>query len=109
MKKIITVIIAIFTALLAANAQNAAIDTTDNHISIYPNPTTSMIFIESDGNGTVGIYNLKGEKVYSGNIVAGKNDIDIDSFDFKDMYRVGVYMAKITINGKIYTTKIVIK
>lgn len=98
-----------FTAILAANAQNAAIDTTDNYISIYPNPTTSMIFIESDGNGTVDIYNLVGQNVYGGDIVAGRNDIDIDSFDFKDMDRVGVYMAKISIDGKIYTTKIVIK
>lgn len=57
-------------------------------IAIYPNPTTGMVNIESDGEQTVTIYNMAGQRVYEG-ICNGSLQIDMK------VYGAGIYAIQV--------------
>ena len=66
--------------------------------SIYPNPTSGMVTIESDGEQAVTIYNMAGQRVYEG-MSHGILQIDMK------VYGAGIYAVKV---GK-ETQRIVVK
>ena len=57
-------------------------------ISIYPNPTSGMLNIENDGEQTVTIYNMAGQRVYEG-VNHGLLQIDMK------VYGAGIYAVKV--------------
>ena len=49
------------------------------NVGIYPNPAAGLLHIDGAGGCSVAIYNVVGEGVYSGNLVSGKETINIDN------------------------------
>ena len=56
--------------------------------AIYPNPTTGMVNIESDGEQMVTIYNMAGQRVYEG-MSNGYLQIDMKA------YGAGIYAIQV--------------
>ncbi|WP_461788691.1 T9SS type A sorting domain-containing protein [Pedobacter sp.] len=57
-------------------------------INVYPSPAKEVVFINSEKNELVTIYNIEGKSVFSKNLKAGTNSIDVSLF--KD----GVYFVE---------------
>jgi len=51
-----------------------------NKIKIYPNPVSNYLFIESEVDATMKIFNIYGYRVYYQDLIIGKQTIDITSF-----------------------------
>ncbi len=74
----------------------------DEGVSIYPNPaTTSLTLTHSKGVGTVAIYDVLGELLWSGKITKEKTEIDINAFSS------GVYFVRIQNDKKIINRKFI--
>jgi hypothetical protein len=56
--------------------------------AIYPNPTTGIVNIESDGEQMVTIYNMAGQRVYEG-MSSGNLQIDMKA------YGAGIYAIQV--------------
>ena len=56
--------------------------------AIYPNPTTGIVNIESDGEQMVTIYNMAGQRVYEG-MSSGNLQIDMKA------YGTGIYAIQV--------------
>lgn len=86
---------------------NFTLGTTQNQISglkVYPNPVTNgTLFIETTANGekTVAIFDVLGKQVL--NTTTADNAISVNGLN------AGVYVVRITEEGKTATTKLVIK
>ena len=63
-------------------------ETSDNGFSIYPNPTSCMVNIVSDGEQNVTIYNMAGQRVFEG-VSNGDLQIDMKAFG------AGIYAVKV--------------
>ena len=63
-------------------------ETSDNGFSIYPNPTSGMVNIVSDGELNVTIYNMAGQRVFEG---MSNGDLQIDMKAFG----AGIYAVKV--------------
>ncbi len=50
-----------------------------NILKIYPNPCTSVLYIEANKNSKYTVYSLTGKLVQSGNLNSGLNTINIDN------------------------------
>ncbi len=74
------------------------------NITVYPNPATSNITVNliGDEKANIQLFNLVGQQVYSETATNSAN-INVSGL------RSGVYMLKVTQNGKIYTSKVVVK
>jgi hypothetical protein len=73
-------------------------------IFMYPNPVRNELKLslsQSLSNGQIDIYNLIGSKVYSQSISSREITKDFDLSNLE----TGIYMARITDNGKIIATK----
>lgn len=80
-------------------------DIEKKNITVRPNPATNQFTVDLDGEGTaqLQLFNLVGQLVYSdvtGNASATVNVSNLNS---------GVYVLKITQNGKVYTSKVVVR
>jgi hypothetical protein len=73
-----------------------------NEINIYPNPVSSRLTIEVDGNYEVMLTNTIGEIILSQKM-ENKGIIEIDS------YADGLYLLRIERNGRIVTRPVIIK
>lgn len=69
--------------------------------AIYPNPATSQLTIDlkAEGNANVAIYNVLGQALIQENVSDISNTINISNLS------QGVYVIKITQNGKVHTVK----
>ncbi len=76
----------------------------ENELSLicYPNPASSSFMIQSEDVENVEIYNMLGNKVFSG-AVNGSRQIDVTDFDN------GVYVVKMYNEGKTSTGKLVVR
>ncbi len=74
-------------------------------ITIYPNPNNGILNIQTGTtleNGSIEIYNVLGEKVYSEKIKEQNTQLDISNLSN------GIYQARVlSNNGVIYQSKIV--
>lgn len=80
-----------------------------NHITIFPNPSSSLnkLFISSDNNATiqnVEIYNILGTKIQGGHL----NAETPTAFELKTLSK-GIYLIKITTDNYVETKKLIIK
>lgn len=74
--------------------------------SVYPNPTSGVFYLnlESASSARIEILNLLGDVVYSQNSLAnGSNTIHIDNLND------GIYMMRLYVDGKLYTSRVVKK
>jgi hypothetical protein len=79
----------------------------ENQIYIYPNPTNSIITINTNQNAfaknnLVTIYSLSGELMYSRSLSSKITTVDLSGFP------KGVYVLNTTINGRSSTSKVVV-
>ena len=79
---------------LPANSDTNAIE---NIISILPNPTTGIVFINYNNNVPfkVEIANVLGESIYTANFVTNNNEVDLTQ------YGKGVYPYKIIVDNQV--------
>ena len=70
-------------------------------ISIYPNPTSEMIYIKSNVSSNYHLYNMIGQKIISGQINEGDNELNLRQ------YSNGIYFIKFIKNNRDYTKKII--
>ena len=95
---------ATLTWILNVTAQCATSisDIDASQISIYPNPVRNEMRINLPSNlenGQIDIYNLIGSKVYSQSVGKSAKEIDLSSLES------GLYVARISENGKIIATR----
>jgi len=80
---------------------------TDNpKLLVYPNPNGGRFIIASDieGSGSIDIYSITGEKVYSHNVSSLQNSkVDISSF------AKGIYILRVTSPEGICTHKLILR
>lgn len=79
-------------------------DMEEQNIAVYPNPATDNIRVNlvGDGKAHIQLFNLLGQQMYSEN-ATNTALIDVSNFD------TGIYVLKVTQNGKIYTSKLIVK
>jgi hypothetical protein len=90
----------------------SGIETNSNlSLNVYPNPTTEFVNVEfttaEAGEAMLSVYDMLGKKVYDVNlgVVDGKMIKTISTIS----YAKGVYNVKLTVNGKEYNTRVVVK
>ena len=71
-----------------------------NRISLYPNPTSGIIFVELDENFDAVVYNYQGQVMY-------KRYDNYGNLDLSDL-RAGVYFLEIRMDDKVMVEKIII-
>ncbi len=69
--------------------------------SIYPNPTTSQITIEGQGDFEVQVYDAKGQLIFAPKMIHQGGQIALDH------YPAGMYFVKIHQDHKILTKKVI--
>lgn len=76
---------------------------TISQFNVYPNPATTQINITSSvSNGQLEIFNITGKRVLSKNLNLGDNSLNVSSLVS------GVYLARISADGKLETKKLII-
>jgi hypothetical protein len=73
--------------------------------TIYPNPATNNFTVNLGDNNEkafIQLFNIVGQQVYS-ETITGTTNVNVANLNS------GVYMLKINQNGKVYTTKVVVK
>jgi hypothetical protein len=72
-------------------------------ISIFPNPTSGILNINAiEVTSSVEVYNVIGDKVYSGTLVKGNNSVDLSSL------ANGAYFVKLNSNNQITSKKVIL-
>lgn len=72
-------------------------------MSLYPNPTSGILNINAtEATSAVEVFNVIGDKVYSGNLIKGNNAIDLSGL------ANGTYIVKMNSNNQTLTKKVVI-
>ena len=75
-----------------------------NNMTVYPNPATNKFTVDlgNDEKANIQLFNLVGQMVYN-ETITGRADVKVANL------HSGVYMLKVNQNGKISTTKVVVK
>ncbi|MBR3559784.1 MAG: T9SS type A sorting domain-containing protein [Bacteroidales bacterium] len=75
-----------------------------NNMTVYPNPATNKFTVDlgNDEKANIQLFNLVGQMVYN-ETITGRADVNVANL------HSGVYMLKVNQNGKISTTKVVVK
>jgi hypothetical protein len=75
------------------------------NITVSPNPATNVfkVTLGDDSAAQIELYNLIGQRIY--NERTNSSTVNINVADLNQ----GVYMLKVSQNGKIYTSKVVVK
>ena len=75
-----------------------------NNITVYPNPATNNFTVNlgNDEKASIQLFNLVGQQVYSETFTSS-TQVNVSNL------RSGVYMLKVNQNGKVTTTKVVVK
>lgn len=72
--------------------------------TVYPNPATNNFTVNlgNDEKANIQLFNIVGQQVYS-ETITGTAQVNVANLNS------GVYMLKINQNGKVYTTKVIVK
>lgn len=75
-----------------------------NNLTVYPNPATNKFTVDlgNDEKANIQLFNLVGQQVYS-ETITGSAQVNVSNL------HSGVYMLKVNQNGKVTTTKVVVK
>jgi hypothetical protein len=74
------------------------------NMTVYPNPATNNFTVNlgNDEKANIQLFNLVGQMVYN-ETITGSAKVNVANL------HSGVYMLKVNQNGKVYTTKVVVK
>ncbi len=74
------------------------------NITVYPNPATSNVTVNlvGDEKANIQLFNLVGQQVYN-ETATHTATINVSNLN------AGVYMLKVSQNGKVYTSKVIVK
>lgn len=89
----------------AVVTESALTPAEDNKYKIYPNPAVNNLTIETnaeEGNGSLEIFDLKGQKVIEYPLSEKKTEININ------ILKAGIYIAKISTNNQLSEVKKII-
>lgn len=87
------------TITLSPNTSILDRNENSNVIRVFPNPTNSLLIVDSEGIDMIEIYALNGKLVKS--IMNPNKEIDISNLE------KGVFLVKFFINGRLYSKKII--
>lgn len=73
--------------------------------SVYPNPFTNKITIETQSAETIALYNMTGQKIKSVEVKAGETKTELDVADLTE----GIYFYAIVKEGLIVETRKLVK
>lgn len=75
-----------------------------NNPTVYPNPATNNFTVNlgNDEKANIQLFNIVGQQVYS-ETITGTAQVNVANLNS------GVYMLKINQNGKVYTSKVIVK
>lgn len=75
-----------------------------NNLTVYPNPATNKFTVDlgNDEKANIQLFNLVGQQVYN-ETITGSAQVNVSNL------HSGVYMLKVNQNGKVTTTKVVVK
>ena len=75
-----------------------------NKLTVYPNPATNHFTVNTgnDEKASIQLFNIVGQQVYS-ETFTGSTTVSVANL------HSGVYMLKVNQNGKVNTTKVVVK
>lgn len=86
-----------------------------NLISVYPNPARDFVVFEFDNNRNkaddimkLEIYNIKGQRIYSGDYETSEGQIIINFSNLKEESRNGIYLYRLWLNDRQYGGKIIL-
>lgn len=79
-------------------------NTKATELSVYPNPATSMIAVNSDDNAVLSVFSLTGKKVIETSVVTGENQVNISELH-SGMY----FVVTISENGNKAVAKLQVK
>jgi hypothetical protein len=71
-------------------------------LSVYPTPATNILFIETEKNASIRIFDITGQIVLEQSVNVGKNEINVSSLP------AGAYDLAINANGQITNVKVMI-
>lgn len=91
----------IITITQAGKPTAADNEINDNQFAVFPNPVNQELFVESNKNGKLTVYNQTGQKVSEFNLSTGKNKLNVG-----DLHS-GIYLLKIFADNKTVVRKIV--
>ncbi len=72
-------------------------------VTLYPNPATDVVTIETQATTTVTIFNIAGQLVKTQTLAAGANTVIIDELE------TGVYILRLESNGVVGTRKLIVE
>lgn len=80
-------------------------DVEENDMVVRPNPATEAFTVDfaQDAPATVQLFNLVGQQVYSAEVNASNLSVNVSEFN------PGVYMLRVAQDGKVYTSKVIVK
>ena len=78
-------------------------DTSNDIISIYPNPATNYIYVNTEVNAQIDIFNIDGQLVKSINISSSKEPINIQDLT------AGNYLVRITTEKEVLSSRLIKK
>jgi Secretion system C-terminal sorting domain len=88
-------------------SEDVLADNKIQNLNLYPNPNGGKFNLKFDlpdyGNANIGIYDMQGNKVYADDV---KNTRQYDKAVDLQTQKAGVYVLRITQNGKVYTRQI---
>lgn len=85
------------------------LSTPSNDLTLYPNPTDSIVYMKFNGNaysksGSISVYSVVGNKIFEKNYP----NLQYATVDLSD-YPKGLYFVTIKTDDKIYQSKVVVK
>ena len=97
--------------LLIADAGNASLETRNNMVTVYPNPTSDILNIEylmnQDGTFTAELVNLTGVVVVKTDRITSKTGMNKATMNLRDLPN-GAYMLKVTLEDQTEMRKVVV-
>lgn len=75
----------------------------ENNFKVYPNPTSDILFIETQENNILELYNINNQLINKIEITPGLTSINMEG------YKKGVYYLKITLLKSVVFQKILLK
>ena len=72
----------------------------ETEFNMYPNPTEDLVYLTSQNNGTISVYNLLGE------VIEVKKHRSLMSLINLEFYSPGIYLVQFNSDELIYTKKI---